>query len=515
MGVTKLTLLADSGPVELAFASVHREQDKTTAKAREMANETVRGQRTSRNELLETAKSWAGIGSAAAAVTTAVASANRMHQESIRTMREMAAEARNAANEIVTLAQIQESGAKRAAVLRTAAVAAQYGITDRAKAFDIQQSLQSQLNGDFEGGLQAARQVFAGNQLGIELSAGQELETLGIGQGQAPGQATRRAFIAGLASGRSPRDLAAAASGMSYFEDKDFGFAVAAVLSGNLPVEQLAVHTRKAGEALGGLRAESIGPLAKMGLQATQMDRLRELARLGIDSPEELARAGYSEEREIRALTELVPQAARAFSVRDQIIREAVPGVLEKYRGEIEQELPETRAARVESGIEASTANIRAGVVENPQIRAQRLRQQAESIREKLLGAAIEDAYGRGADTWGANARATFGISNVDEAGRITTFGRATRWLGGEGIGEAQFTARLRAEQGIPLAPGESLNRATSVDSIVAALERNTEALNRATAQSAAGGVQLKNVGAGATQARRPNVQLGAGGGRE
>lgn len=507
----KLTFLGDADPVVMAFGAIHREQEKTITGARRLAQETARGQRGARNELLETAKSYLGIASGAAAATTATRLLKAAHDETVRTMRELSAEARKAANEMVTLAQIQESGTKRAAVLRTAAVAAEYGITDRAMAFDIQQSLQSQLGGNFEGGLQASRQVFAGNQLGIELSAGKELETLGIGQGQAPGQATRRAFIAGLASGRSPKDLAAAASGMSFFDDKDFGFAVAAVLSGNLPVEQLAVHTRKAGEALGGVRAESIPVLARMGAGASQMDRLRELARLGIDTPEELTRAGYNEERELRALTELVPQTQRAFNVREQIIREAVPGVLERYRADIERELPEARAARVESGIEASAGNLKAGISEDADVRRARLRQQAESIREKLLGTAELDAYNRNP----AGLEGGLSMLHVDDENRLTTTGKALRWLGGGPIGEAGLAARLRAEQGIPLGPGENVFDATSVDSIVKALERNTEALNRATGQNAAGGVQLKNVGAGATQVRRPVVQLGDRPGRE
>jgi len=56
-------------------------------------------------------------------------------------------------------------------------MAASFGVTDQARAFDVVQTLQSAAGGDFGKGMAAAAGVFRASQVGMKLETAQELAT--------------------------------------------------------------------------------------------------------------------------------------------------------------------------------------------------------------------------------------------------------------------------------------------------------------------------------------------------
>ena len=141
---------------------------------------------------------------------------NKAYATWMTNIRETGAEANKAANELIAFAALQEGGTKGARVKEAMALARKHGITQRGEAFNTVQALQSALGGDFKAGMKAAGTVFAATQVGIPLEAGREAEVVGAATGQVPGQALRRAYVAGQLSSRDPALLAKAGRAMRW-----------------------------------------------------------------------------------------------------------------------------------------------------------------------------------------------------------------------------------------------------------------------------------------------------------
>lgn len=293
-----------------------------------------------------------GLSGAGGAITLAIASFKTW----VEIMREFSAEARKAQGQLVALAAIQEGGQKRAAVTAASRLATQYGITDRGQAFETIQAMQS-IRGSLPAGLAAAEQIFAATRVDIPIELGTELEVLGASQGQAPGAALRRAYIAGKISGRSPKAIAQAAPSIKEFADPLLGFSIAAILSESIPIDQVATYTSRAGTALSGTggiakylagQPELVAQLAARKIDTTtQYGRLAALREMGVSTPEQIEEAGITEERERKAIHTLLRQFGRIEPIRQQIQREDVPGLLLAERAGIEAEIPEARTNRL------------------------------------------------------------------------------------------------------------------------------------------------------------------------
>jgi len=270
----------------------------------------------------------------------------RLHETWLRNIHRISTETEKASNELIAFAALQEGGTKAKRVQAAANLAMQYGVSDRGEAFNTIQALQSARGGDIQAGMASARTVFAATQVGIPAERGRELEVLGASQGAAPGQFIRQAFVAGQLSARTPETLAGAAPGLKFFEDKDFGFAAAAVLAGSLPEEQLRTYTKRGGQALSAVGPVQAG-LKKRGITVSgQEEALGELARLGIETPAELKAFGVTELRQIEALASLVPNFEEVKRVSAEIKRQATPGLLARQRAGVEEELPGTTITR-------------------------------------------------------------------------------------------------------------------------------------------------------------------------
>lgn len=276
----------------------------------------------------------------------AIAAINRGYETWLQNIREIASEANKASGEIIALAALQEPGQKRERVMEAAALAARYGVSARGEAFDTIQALQSALGGDWRKGMKAAETVFAATQVGIPVEKGKELEILGAGQGQQPGQALRRAYVAGQASGRDPAALAGAAPGLKFFKDKDFAFAFAAVLAGTVKTAQLPVYLKQAGIGLSrtGPAQERFEEMA-LG-RASQQERLAALHKAGIDTEEELKEFGFNEIRQREALLGVVRLYKDVVRIKDDIETKAKPGIFMRHRGQVEEELPGMKTSR-------------------------------------------------------------------------------------------------------------------------------------------------------------------------
>lgn len=283
-----------------------------------------------------------GIGTAIAALKGTYAT----WQKNIRATSD---EARKASNEIIAFAALQAGGTKAQSVRQAAALAARFGIVDRGEAFNTVQAIQSARGGSLEAGLAGAETVFAATQVGIPIEAGRELEVLGASQGQKPGQALRRAFVAGQLSAREPATLAKAAAGLTFFDDKNFGFAAAGVLAGSVKPDQLQTFVKAAGLGLSSDVSKEFAKTFKtLGLtsESTQFDRLRALAGAGLDTVEKLGLAGLGDLRRKQAIANLVTNLPDVERFAREIPLLAIPGVLTRGRAEVEAELPATALSR-------------------------------------------------------------------------------------------------------------------------------------------------------------------------
>ena len=296
--------------------------------------------------VLSQVKGLAGALGVTGGVGGAIAAINKGYEVWLQNTREIFTEARKAGNEIIAFAALQEGGTKAEHVKRAADLGAKYGVLNRGEAFNTVQALQSVHGGDFEAGLRASETVFQAAQLGIPTARGRELEVLGASQKQKEGQALRRAYVAGQASGRDPDILAGGAAGFKFFPDKDFANAVAAIVSESVKPDQLPTFLKQAGIGLA-----KTGPAQKrfveLGLgDATRQEKLKALYKMGIDTEEELKEFGFNEQRQREALLAMVPNYPQIERIQKIIKDRAKPGLFTKERRAVEKELPQLRTSR-------------------------------------------------------------------------------------------------------------------------------------------------------------------------
>lgn len=279
----------------------------------------------------------------------------------LRNIREVSEEAKKANSELVVLATMQGSGQKAQAVQAAARLGASYGITNRALAFDTVQSLQASRGDDFKAGIAAAQQVFAATKVGISLESAREAEIIGASLGVRPGSSVRRAFVTGVISPRSPEEVIKASPGLRFWQDNVEAWAAAGVLSAGVNPEELETYVKAGGIGLSGEDKEFTKFLKKAGYRgSTQAELMRFLHETGLDTPEELRRAGVGEQRRQQSMATLAKNYPEFVRYREEIARRDVPGLFEQERGGVEAELPGVRMEREIAILQAEYANEKA-----------------------------------------------------------------------------------------------------------------------------------------------------------
>lgn len=346
---------------------------------------------------------YAKLLTGAGGIAAGIALVNRGYATWVKNAREVAAVARKAGNEIIAFAALQAGGTKAAAVRAAGALGAEFGISDRGQAFNTVQALQSRL-GTLGQGLAAARTVFAATQLGISVEDATELEVVGGGLGQAPGMTVARAFVAGQASAREPAVLARAARGLQFFPDQDVAFAAAATLAG-LFGDETGTFLKAAGIGLGQTSADAFQKtLRGLGVgDASRLEKLTALERAGLDSPEKLALAGLTEQRQGQAIAVLVSNMAEFTRILREVVAKSDPSIFGVQRRAVEAELPVTRLAREIAVAESRFSDI-------------------TGLGEPALPALIEErrARIRGLALRNMGIESAFGFDVIDEQGRTT-----------------------------------------------------------------------------------------------
>lgn len=411
-----LKITGDDKDAQKSLARMQNRLSQLEDKLRKVTEEGKRGGK-SVGDAFDPRRVTAFVGSlvGVAGVTGALARIIQGHETWAQNLREIATEARRAAGEYVALADLQARGMKAGRVRRAAAAAAAYGVTERGIAFDTVQALQSAIAEarpelteaqQFEAGLAAARTIFAGTQRAIPIELGKELEVLGAAFGLQPGEAIRKAFVAGQLSGRGPRELAGAAPAMGFFEDKDLFFAIASKLAGAVKAEELGTYMKAAGMALGAAAPEAFkATVAGLGLpeDATKLDKLRALRDAQIDTGEKLVSAGLTELRQRQALVALVPRVSGIEAAYQRIPAEGRPGVFLRAREALERELPAARAARRAATLEAEFADITAFGPADLRALTQEQRERVRAIEFRRRG--LEESQIFGLDYIGAEGR--------------------------------------------------------------------------------------------------------------
>ena len=276
----------------------------------------------------------------------------------VQNIREVGDEAKKANNELVVLAAMQSGGAKAATSLAAAKMIAAYGISDRAAGIDVIQSLQSTRGGDFAKGLAAAGQVFAANKLGVTLEAGKQAERIGASLGVEPGASLRRGYIAGQLSSASPEEVIKASPAMRFWDQNVEGWAAAGVISAGVSPDEVETYVRAAGIGLTGTEDKEFKKfLKKKGFRGGgQMETLRFLSSIGVDTPAEMAQAGIGEIRRQQGMAILSKNIGEMERFKAGIIAGDQPGLLEGQRGGIEEEMPGMKTVRQNAMLEAMYA---------------------------------------------------------------------------------------------------------------------------------------------------------------
>ena len=260
---------------------------------------------------------------------------------------EIAAEANKASRELLAFAALQEGGTKGKRVEQAYKLAQRYGIKERGVAFDTVQAMQSVMGGDIQKGMAASQEIFAATLAGMKLEDAKEVATLAAGLGFDPGTALRRAHAAGEASSRSPKELAKAAAGLKYWQDREVGWAAAATLAGTGRSQELRTYLKRGGAALSTAPGAIQKKFAGMGMgEAGQLQRLEKLAELGVTTPEAAGKFGFTEVREREAVSDLVKRLPELKRTIGAIREQAGSGLFQRERAAIEAEIPMTRLQR-------------------------------------------------------------------------------------------------------------------------------------------------------------------------
>jgi len=324
----------------------YRKTGQESKKAGDAAQRAGRGGQQAFSQMKGVVMGVAGALGLGSGVAGALALVNKHYDAWLQNINAVAGATKTASKDMIAFATLQQGGTKAQRVMQAAALGARYSVPS-GEAWNAVQALQSAPGRTFATGMKAAESVFAGSQVGIPVAKGLELEILGASQKQKPGDFIRMAYAAGQASSRDPMTLAGAASALKFFDDKTFGFAAGAVLSGSISKEKLPVYLRQAGLALS--RSGSLQKFFEdkgMG-GASQAERLRALNRLGIDTAVELQEAGVGELRQLEALAGLVPNVEAIDKTYKDIQRRAKPGLLAQQRAETEAELPTLKRTRM------------------------------------------------------------------------------------------------------------------------------------------------------------------------
>lgn len=361
-----------------------------------------------------------------------------------------------AMRDIVAFAALQEGGTKAARVTQASELAASYGVSDRGLAFDVVQSLQSAIRFEdrsksdeqsWREALPASAEAFKLTQLGVSSKSAVDSVIQAMAQNVDPASFARKVYLAGEAGTRKPEDVAGAAKGMAFWDDKDFAAAAAAVISGEQAKTgsegETEVYLRQAGRALSG-----VGDLAtkkfwqKKGLaaDASQEARLAKLVELGIDTPEEIQAAGVGDMREIKGVQTLVKNFASLRNIRDHITENDRPGLLEARRYGVEQEIPTAGFARDLDILKVMQDNQKALPTDTAMLEEERLaRARALALRRmgmrgNVIGGGFEDDNGLvgPVDWWRAT---NFGGGFFAQAYSDDDFGAVRQRMQEQGLG--------------------------------------------------------------------------------
>lgn len=415
----------------------------------------------------EMAKKFATALGGAGGVAGAIALVNKGFDTWIQKVKLLSGMGRTGHDAATAFAALQPSGKRGQRMASAVSLMAQYGEKDSAAGFDMIQAMQSisqakTEEGRWRAGRATAETIYRARRVGVPTDVGGELETLGQSLGLKPGVSTRRAFVAGEASGRTPADLAPAAAGLRFWgQENVLGWSAAAEIAGAVPKEQTATYVKRAGSALGEMKPKSsvfkMWEKLGVGAGATRAARLQAAANAGLDTPSELSLAGVSEKREVLALSILIQNLKSVQRRAGLIERDAVPGLLRTKRAMMEGEVPAFEQIRRRNQAESRT----------------RLSRQ---FGGRHLGDAAEEAeFAAGKTRIGKD----FGWMHqlVDEEGGLTRMGHFTKWLeeaaaaGSRGSAEVD-NAMLRFDRGGPTGAAESVRPESVLQDILTEIRK-------------------------------------------
>jgi len=318
-----------------------------------------------------------------------------MVQDWERSMDRIARASREAGENMVAFAMMQEPGTGGERARAAARLGAEFGVGP-GEAWRTVQAMHSQLGG-FEQGMAGARAAWQLRRAGVPGESAAAAVSVGAGLGMTPREAAAAVYAAGEASSLSPAEMAQAATmGLPGYRGigggPTFGYGVMAALSRVIKEPgQLGTYASQAARALSAEEGK-VGKLwRRLGVEAPgarPMEQLRALAGAGITTEQELTRAGFGEIRQRRALSILLADLAATEATVGRVRERAVPGVLEEAYARAAGESPEIRYAQKVAELEAMLQGVRTF---GPHAEAAR----EMEIKERLAGLYLE-ATGRG-----------------------------------------------------------------------------------------------------------------------
>jgi hypothetical protein len=386
-GKVKFVLEADEARAVNSFLRVVDAQKKTEQGFKRVTDKS-RTASTGLNKMAAGAKSVLGALGLGVGIAGAIALVNANLRKWASHMDEIARKTKEAGQDILAFALMQEPGKKGGRFREAVLMGAKYGM-EPGQAVSAFQRIQAQV-GDYEKAKPAFASIGALRRMGVPQEGAEKAVSIGMALGLTPRQAARAPYAAGELSSLSPAELAEMSTqGLPIYAGIKgkalFGYSVAAQLSQVYKDPgKLGTYTARAATGL----TKATGAVGKLwekgGFEpgADPMGQLQYLYDMGARSDLDLTRLGFTEKRSRLALSVLL-QNFDDFKERSKKFEALMgtEGLLGTRLAQTEEEVPITKYTRLVEESSARQAGLRIAGPESERARKRDLHQRLTAER--------------------------------------------------------------------------------------------------------------------------------------
>jgi len=307
-------------------------ESRRSREASEQTNATMRKIGASATALITTLGVGGGIAGGVSAIVGQV-------RQWASAMDDVATKASVASKEILALGMLAEKGTKAETVMAAAQLGAKYSMP-LGEAVDIYQGIGLSLYKGEEG-RRAAETAFKAIKGGMKTEDVRMALSLGKGLGLQPWQAVTYPYVAGEESAYTPQEIIKTAPSLAYWRDPAVAYSAAIQMLKTQSAEKAEVLLKQAGAALTDEMGTTGKLWEKLGVTgAGPFEKVGALKQAGLVSPDQLAAAGISEERQQMGVSGLVRNYEAFVQDAAKIMAKIERDYIWTKRLETEEEIP-------------------------------------------------------------------------------------------------------------------------------------------------------------------------------